>query len=499
MKRNIGIPRQTSLATPVVPNPFVHQIDLTNVDKIRIVLMSVFVVPVRLIFCAIFLLSGFFLATIALAFRSQEEKQKPLCGWRNMLRPVVVLLCRGLFLAGGFHWVTVKGKRVSAAEAPILTLVPHSAYFDALPVVALDLTTIVAKSQAEKVPLFGTLMEFTQPVYVNREDPNSRQNTIKEINRRAQSGGKWPQIIIFPEGTCTNRKAVINFKSGAFYPCMPVQPVCIRYPNKMDTYTWTWEGPGAFACFWLTLCNFHNSMEIEFLPVVVPNEEEKNDVKLFANKVRKVMAESLGVPTTDHSFDDCRLMKQAGKLKLPLSTGLVEFSKLHSKLGLKLEDLQSMLEKYSSIAQSKTGVITLDEFASYLHLPKSEALEQVFALYDRNGSGMIDFREYVIGLSLVSSPVNTEETIKLAFQLFDEENKGYMSRDDLTRILQNAFEMGNVDELFEQVDTKNDEKITYDEFKDYAVSHPEYAKLFTTYREAKAVPENGNATHSKSE
>ncbi|OWF34743.1 lysophosphatidylcholine acyltransferase 2-like isoform X2 [Mizuhopecten yessoensis] len=499
MKRNVGIPRQTSLATPVVPNPFVHQIDLTNVDKIRIALMSIFVVPLRLIFCAIFLLSGFVLATIALAFRTPEEKQKPLCGWRNIFRPLVVLMCRGLFLAGGFHWVTIKGKRVCAAEAPILTLVPHSTYFDALPVVALELTTIVAKSQAEKVPFFGTLMAFTQPVYVNREDPNSRQNTIKEINRRAKSGGQWPQIIIFPEGTCTNRKAVINFKSGAFYPCMPVQPVCIRYPNKMDTYTWTWEGPGAFTCFWLTLCNFHNAMEIEFLPVISPNEEEKDNVKLFAERVRRTMAECLGVPTTDHSFDDCRLMKQAGKLKLPLSTGLVEFSKLHNKLGVKLQDLQSMLERYSSIAQSNTGVITLDQFAKYLHLPKSEALEQVFALYDRNSSGVIDFREYVIGLSLVSSPVNTEETIKLAFQLFDKEDKGYISRDDLTMILHNAFGMEDVDRLFEQVDTKNDEKITYDEFKAFAELNPEYAKLFTTYREAKVAPGNGHAAHVKSE
>lgn len=35
----------------------------------------------------------------------------------------------------------------------------------------------------------------------------------------------------------------------------------------------------------------------------------------------------------------------------------------------------------------------------------------------QNGSGTIDFREYVIGLSLVSSPENTEDTIKFAFQV----------------------------------------------------------------------------------
>ena len=39
-----------------------------------------------------------------------------------------------------------------------------------------------------------------QPVYVSRTDPNSRKKTISEIKRRATSGGKWPHIVIFPEG-----------------------------------------------------------------------------------------------------------------------------------------------------------------------------------------------------------------------------------------------------------------------------------------------------------
>lgn len=93
--------------------------------------------------------------------------------------------------------------------------------------------------------LFAELINFTQPVYVWRDDPDSRQNTIKEIINRATSDLDWPQILIFPEGTCTNRSCLITFKPGAFYPGVPIQPVCIRYPNKLDTVTWTWEGPSA--------------------------------------------------------------------------------------------------------------------------------------------------------------------------------------------------------------------------------------------------------------
>lgn len=44
------------------------------------------------------------------------------------------------------------------------------------------------------------------------------------------------------------------------------------------------------------------------------------------------IARSLGVPVTDHTFEDCRLMISAGELTLPMEAGLVEFTKISRKL-----------------------------------------------------------------------------------------------------------------------------------------------------------------------
>lgn len=96
--------------------------------------------------------------------------------------------------------------------------------------------------------------------------------------------------MLFPEGTCTNRCALIKFKPGAFYPGVPVQPVLLKYPNKYDTFTWTWDGPGFFKLLWLTMVQFYSKCEIEFLPVYNPSEEEKQDANLYARNVRDVMA-----------------------------------------------------------------------------------------------------------------------------------------------------------------------------------------------------------------
>lgn len=487
MKRPVVVPRQESLMYPIVKNPFVHNLQLSTLDIVRIVFMSITIAPVRLVSLALLFGLAWLLAAISLAYRTPEEKKKPLEGWRNSLRPLVVFVSRCVFFVGGFHWLTVKGEQHTAKEAPIIALAPHSSFLDALVIVYLNLSTVVAKQETSRAPVLGTLIEYTQPVLVKREDPNSRTNTIKEIHKRAHSGGKWPQIIIFPEGTCTNRSCLINFKSGAFYPGTPVQPVLIRYPNQLDTVTWTWEGPGAFALLWYTLCQFRTNVEIEFLPVYTPSEEEKKNAALFASNVRAKMAEALGVPVTDHSYDDCRLMQKAAKLKLPKSAGIVEFMKLNKKLGLKFDDANDLLDKYYAIAKDSGGDITYDEFAKYLHLPKSDALEEVFNLYDRNGSGTIDFREYVIGLSLVSSPENTEDTIKFAFQLFDEGNKGYITKEELGTILYKAFNMDGLDAdaLFEEVDLNQDGRICFDEFSQHAMKKPEYAKLFKTYQDTK--------------
>ena len=87
----------------------------------------------------------------------------------------------------------------------------------------------MSRQENRKIPFVGKALEFAQSLFVNRMDPESRQKTVKEIVARAQSDTNWPQLLIFPEGSTSNAKALMPFKSGAFVPGKPVQPVLIRY------------------------------------------------------------------------------------------------------------------------------------------------------------------------------------------------------------------------------------------------------------------------------
>ncbi|XP_052541906.1 lysophosphatidylcholine acyltransferase 2 isoform X2 [Tympanuchus pallidicinctus] len=382
-QRALPLPRQQSFSPPVVPNPFVHPGGPSAGDKLRLVLLGIILLPLRAICMIILLLLSWLSASVA-TFHHTGGASVPLKGWRRrMIQTTLSCLTRTLFFVMGFQ-VKVKGKVASLQEAPIFVAAPHSSFFDAIVSAFTGMPSIVSRAENLSTPVFGTILSSLQPVAVSRQDPDSRKNTVAEISSRALSRGQWPQILIFPEGTCTNRSCLITFKQGAFIPGVPVQPVLLRYPNKLDTVTWTWQGYSLKELCIMTLCQLFTRVEVEFLPVYVPTEEERNDPILFANRVRQTMATALKVPVTDHTFEDCRLMISAGQLTLPMEAGLVEFTKISKKLNLKWNHVREQLDTFAAIASaSKGGRIGIEEFAEYLKLPISDVLRELFLLFDR--------------------------------------------------------------------------------------------------------------------
>ncbi|XP_037611203.1 lysophosphatidylcholine acyltransferase 2 [Sebastes umbrosus] len=485
-QRVFALPRQQSLLLPAVINPFVQDTNLTKATILKCVLLGIFLVPVRAIFLSLVLMVTWPVAVIITLNHPLKGAVEPMTGWRRfMCRRVMAALGRAYYFCMGFR-VVVKGKQVDSSEAPILAVAPHSTFFDGIVCIVAGLPSTVSRVENLATPIFGRFVRCLQPVLVSRKDPDSRKNTIQEIESRAKSGGHWPQVLIFPEGTCTNRSCLITFKQGAFIPGVPVQPVIMRYPNKLDTVSWTWQGFSSRTLLLLTLCQLYTTVEIEFLPTHIPTEEEKKSSPLFACRVRDTMAQALGVPVTDHTYEDCRLMISAGELTLPMEAGLVEFTKISRKLNLKWDNMKKELEGFAAMAIScKGGRITIEEFASFLKLPVNPALEELFALFDRNGDGTIDFREYVIGVTILCRPANTEGVLRMAFQLFDTDKDEKITREEFTALLRSALGVSNLNmaKLFKEIDADGSGFITFPEFQDFATSHPEYAKLFTTYLE----------------
>ena len=92
-------------------------------------------------------------------------------------------IMRAMWFAGGFHRVAVKGRQAPPAEATILTLAPHSSYFDAIPV-TMTMSSIVMKAESRDIPIWGSecphpagsecppiLLSVTPPILLGVTDP----------------------------------------------------------------------------------------------------------------------------------------------------------------------------------------------------------------------------------------------------------------------------------------------------------------------------------------
>ncbi|KAI1901904.1 hypothetical protein AGOR_G00039230, partial [Albula goreensis] len=232
---------------------------------------------------------------------------------------------------------------------------------------------------------------------------------------------------------------------------------------------------------WLTLCQLHNVVEIEYLPTYTPSEEEKNNPALFANNVRRLMAKALGVPVTDYSFEDCQLAMAEGQLRLPVDTCLLEFARLVRRLGLKPRKSEDVLREYGGRARKLRGErLTLEDFAQHLNVEVSDTLREMFSLFDELEDGTMDIREYVIALSVVCRPSKTLETIKLAFTMFEAEEDGAIVEEELASILKTALGVPelNVTDFFCAIDIQDKGKITFEEFRRFVEQHPDFAEEF---------------------
>jgi len=115
-------------------------------------------------------------------------------------------------------------------------------------------------------------------------------------------------------------------------------------------------------------------------------------------------------------------------------------------------------------------------------------VDEMFRVYDVDNNGTIDFREFIVGLGAAQHAAE-DQKLKLAFQVFDADQSGYISNAEmhaLIRAIYKAQAYGKYDEkvadtvgslMFQQMDKNRDNKITLNEFIEGAKKDPSIARL----------------------
>ena len=94
---------------------------------------------------------------------------------------------------------------------------------------------------------------------------------------------------------------------------------------------------------------------------------------------------------------------------------------------------------------------------------------------DADGSGTIDFPEFLKMMANKIKDENSEEEIREAFQVFDKDGNGVVTPNELRNVLHHIGEKltdEEIDEMINEADMDGDGTINYEEFVDWTDNFP---------------------------
>lgn len=134
-------------------------------------------------------------------------------------------------------------------------------------------------------------------------------------------------------------------------------------------------------------------------------------------------------------------------------------------------------EAFSLFDKNNDGKITTKELGTVMRSlgqnPSESELADMINEVDANNDGTIDFAEFLTMMARKMKDTDSEEEIREAFKVFDRDNNGFISSQELRHVMTSIGEKltdEEVDMMIKEADANGDGRIDYNEFVQLLVS-----------------------------
>ena len=104
------------------------------------------------------------------------------------------------------------------------------------------------------------------------------------------------------------------------------------------------------------------------------------------------------------------------------------------------EEIARLGKRFRKLDLDNNGALSVEEFMSLPELQQNPLVQRVIEIFDQDGNGEVDFREFIEGVSQFSVKGDKQLKLKFAFKIYDVDKDGFISNGELCKVFVKNYE-----------------------------------------------------------
>ncbi|KOB64462.1 Calcineurin-B [Operophtera brumata] len=111
------------------------------------------------------------------------------------------------------------------------------------------------------------------------------------------------------------------------------------------------------------------------------------------------------------------------------------------------DEIRRLGKRFRKLDLDNSGALSIDEFMSLPELQQNPLVQRVIDIFDADGNGEVDFKEFIQGVSQFSVKGDKLSKLRFAFRIYDMDNDGFISNGELFQVTLVEFSIAARDQF----------------------------------------------------